>query len=151
MRAEVLLCCFFPCLQHQRQTMPQYIFWILLNCIVVQVQFSAFSPSPHPSHSHLPPLIPPALGFVHVCLIVVPENPSPFPHIIPPISHLVIVHLFLISMSLITSIHFYMNERTGIIGDIQRVMGRASWLEGIFSIDWLSYYIKNNQREHGKL
>ena len=47
-----------------------------------------FSPPlpPHPSHPRLPPLIPPCLGFVHVSFIVVPENPSSPPRIIP--SHL---------------------------------------------------------------
>ena len=32
---------------------------------------------PHASHPHLPLLIPPPLGFVHVSFIVFPENPSP--------------------------------------------------------------------------
>ena len=54
----------------------------------VQVQLSAFPPDlyPHPSHPHLPPLIPPALGFVHVSFIVAPENPSPFSpyYLLPP-------------------------------------------------------------------
>ena len=45
--------------------------------IVVQIQLSAFSPA-HTSHPHLPPLIPPPFGFVHVSFIHVPENPSPF-------------------------------------------------------------------------
>ena len=36
---------------------------------------------PHPSHPHLPPLIPPIFGFVHVSFRVIPENPFPFlPH-----------------------------------------------------------------------
>ena len=34
---------------------------------------------PHPSHRHLPPLIPSPLDFIHVSFIVVPENPSPSP------------------------------------------------------------------------
>ena len=51
---------------------------ILFFCfyfIVVKVQLSAFSPhhSPSSQTSHLPPLIPPHLGFVHVSFIVVPE------------------------------------------------------------------------------
>ena len=53
--------------------------------IVVQVQFSAFSPTPprHPSHPHLPPPFPPPLVTVHVSFIIVPVNPSPFSSIIP--------------------------------------------------------------------
>ena len=37
--------------------------------IVVQLQLSAFTPH-HPSHPHLPPLIPPRLVFVHESFIV---------------------------------------------------------------------------------
>ena len=51
--------------------------------------------SPHPSHPHLPPLIPISLlGFVHVSFIDVPENPSPFsPHNpLPPPLWLLSVH-----------------------------------------------------------
>ena len=33
----------------------------------------------HPSHPHLPSLLPPQPGFVHVSFIVVPENPFPSP------------------------------------------------------------------------
>ena len=57
--------------------------------IVIQVQLSTFTAHhslPHPSHPHLPPLIPLPLGFVHVSFIVVPEIPSPLsPHYpLPP-------------------------------------------------------------------
>ena len=47
------------------------LFFYFFNFIVVQVQFSAFSPtSPHhPRHLHLPPLIPPHLAFVHVSFL----------------------------------------------------------------------------------
>ena len=38
----------------------------------------------HPCQTHLPPLLPPLLGFVHVSLIVVPENPSPHCPLPPP-------------------------------------------------------------------
>ena len=56
----------------------------------------------HPSHPHLPPLIPPHLVFVHVSFIVVPENPSPSPpQLFPPTSPLVTVSLYLISMFLV--------------------------------------------------
>ena len=60
--------------------------------IVVQVQLSAFTPTipPHSSHPHLPPLLSPHLGFVHVSFIAVPENPSPFtPPLFPLTSPLV--------------------------------------------------------------
>ena len=41
-------------------------------------------PTPrNPNHLHFPPLILPPFGFVHVSFIDVPENPSPFPPIIP--------------------------------------------------------------------
>ena len=56
----------------------------------------------HASHPHLPPLIPPPFGFVHVSFIVVPENPFPSPApLSPPTSPLITVSLFLISMSLV--------------------------------------------------
>ena len=59
---------------------------------------SAFSP--HPSQTHLPPLLPPSpLGFVHVSFIVVPES---FPPLSPHLCPLAIVKLFLILMSLVT-------------------------------------------------
>ena len=56
--------------------------------IVVQVQMSPFPPhhSPHPSYPYFPPLILTPFGFVYVYFIHVPDNPSPFPPIIP--SHL---------------------------------------------------------------
>ena len=38
---------------------------------------------PYPSHPHSPSLILPLFGFVHVPFIDVPENPPPFPPIIP--------------------------------------------------------------------
>ena len=58
------------------------------------------TPPPHPSHPHLPPLLPPYLGFVHLSFIVVPENPSPLSShypLLPPL-WLLSVSLFLISM-----------------------------------------------------
>ena len=92
-------------------------FWrLILNCniffifsffkilTVIQVQFFAFSLHlcPQPQPSHLPALIPSHLGFVHVSFIVVPENTSSFsPSFSPPLSPLVTVHLFLISLSLV--------------------------------------------------
>ena len=54
--------------------------------IVVQVQLSPFLThfsTPPPSHPHYPPLILFAFGFVQVRFIEVPENPFPFPLIIP--------------------------------------------------------------------
>ena len=63
-------------------------FLIFLNCIlfslkkffiVVQVQFSAFSPQPCPPPQRSPPPSPitTPLGIVHVSFIIVPVNPSP--------------------------------------------------------------------------
>ena len=37
----------------------------------------------NPSHPHLPPLLPPHLGFVHVSFIIILEKLSPFSPIIP--------------------------------------------------------------------
>ena len=72
--------------------------------IVVQVQLSALTPTPppNPSHPHLPPLLPPHLGFVHVSIIVVTENPSSLAlPLSSPRSPLVTVRLFLVSLSLV--------------------------------------------------
>ena len=44
--------------------------------IVLQVQFSAFSPNPNPPH--LPSLFPPPFVIVHVSFIIVPVNPFPY-------------------------------------------------------------------------
>ena len=58
--------------------------YIKLN--VVQVQFSAFSPTcpHHPRLAHVPPLFPPTpLVIVRVSFIIVPTNPSPFSPEIP--------------------------------------------------------------------
>ena len=74
------------------------IFFLLL----FKYSFLPFPPTspPHPSHPHLPSLIPLLFGFVHVSFIV--HKPFPlFPLLSPPISLLVTVRLFLISMSLV--------------------------------------------------
>ena len=69
--------------------------------IVIQLQFAFFphhSPPTQPNPpSSLASTLP--LGFVHVPLIVVPENPSH--HYTLPTSPLVTVRLFLVSMSLV--------------------------------------------------
>ena len=64
------------------------VFFFNFIFIVVQVQLSPFSlhHSLLPQPSTFPTLDPTPFGFVHVSFIDVPENPSPFPHIIP--SHL---------------------------------------------------------------
>ena len=56
--------------------------------IVVQLQLSAFNPHPssQPQPNPLPSLactLP--LGFVHVSFIVIPENPSPYYPLTPPL------------------------------------------------------------------
>ena len=51
------------------------------NCCSSTVVTISPHQSSHPSHPHLPPLILPLFGFVHVSFIHVPENPSPLsPH-----------------------------------------------------------------------
>ena len=55
-------------------SLPFFIF-IFSNFIVVQVQFSAFSP--HPRLTPSTPVI------VHVSFMIVPTNPSPCPLIVP--------------------------------------------------------------------
>ena len=69
--------------------------------IVVQLQLSTFSPHPSAPPQPNPPPSPAStlpLGFVHVCFIVVPANPSPcYPF--PPSPAL--VRLFLTSMTLV--------------------------------------------------
>ena len=71
------------------------------NFIVIQLQFSAFSPHPRliPRPLHLPPIstTPPHPVIVHVSFIIVPTNPSPFPLNFPPLSPLVTVSLFFLS------------------------------------------------------
>ena len=63
--------------------------WMLFfpNFIVVQVQFSAFSPYPSltPSPPHLPPISTPSPPpiIIHVSFIIVPTNPAPFSPKIP--------------------------------------------------------------------
>ena len=54
--------------------------------IVVHLQLYAFTPTspPNSSQTHLPPTLLHPLGFVHVSLIVVPENPSPH-YPLPPL------------------------------------------------------------------
>ena len=66
-----------------------YLFFFS-NFIVIQVQFSAFSPylSLTPRPPHLPPVsttlpYPPPPVIVHVSFIIVPTNPSPFSPEIP--------------------------------------------------------------------
>ena len=69
------------------QMLHKLFFFFLNYFIVVQLQLSSFlPPTPsHPSQTHLPPLLQPPLGFVHVSFIVVPENPSPcYPLTSPP-------------------------------------------------------------------
>ena len=57
------------------------------NFIVIQLQFSAFSPHPRliPRPLHLPPIstTPPHPVIVHVSFIIVPTNPSSFSPEIP--------------------------------------------------------------------
>ena len=86
--------------------LPLYLAWrqcygwrtvVLLHAffkIVVQVQFSAFPPqlSPPPSPISTP------LVIVHMSFIIVPVNPSPFSPLSPPLSPLVTVSLFSISI-----------------------------------------------------
>ena len=83
-----------PCQEYRfkkwKDMTTEFFYFIIFKnyFIGVQVLLSAFTPhhSPNPSHPHLPPLIPTPLNFVHVSFIVVPENHSPVPSIIP--SHL---------------------------------------------------------------
>ena len=77
-----------------------YLFLFCFNFIVVQVQFFAFPPL-HSSLPQPPSLDPNPVGFAHVSFIVVPENPSPFTHIIPSHLPLVPVSLFFISVFLV--------------------------------------------------
>ena len=89
---------------HRREKFFFFLIKDFLNYFIF-VQYSCLhlpstSPSPHPSH--LPPLIPSSLGFVHLSFVVVSENPTFLPTPVPPpTSLLVTVRLFLISMSLV--------------------------------------------------
>ena len=65
-----------------------FLFVCFNYLIVVRLQLSAFTlyHSPPPNHLHLPCPVSTPPRFVHVSFIVVPENPSTLPSIIP--SHL---------------------------------------------------------------
>ena len=87
-------------------TRISFFFKLFYCCsITVVCVYSPLLP-PHPSQTHLPPLLPPGLGLVHVSFIVVPEKPSPFPPLSPPTSPLVTVRLFLISTFRISKQNF---------------------------------------------
>ena len=88
------------------------------NFIVVQVQFSAFSP--HPS---LPPSTP---VIVHVSFMIVPTNPSPFsPEILSPLT----VSLFSISVSLVIFCLFVcFVDQVPVKGEIIWYLSLTSWL-----------------------
>ena len=73
------------------------LYFLFFNIFLLLFKYS-FLPFPHPPH--LPPLLPPPHIIVHVSFLVVPENPSPFSHIIPsnlPSGYSQIVHYFNIS------------------------------------------------------
>ena len=93
--------------------------------IVVQLQFSAFSPHPcpHPSQTQLPPLLPPpTLGFVHV-------SRTPFSPLFLPLSPLAIVRLFLISMSLVIfCLLFSSVDYVPVKGEIIWYLSLTAWL-----------------------
>ena len=105
-----------------------YFYCLFFNYfIVVQLQLSAFlpTPPPHPSQTHLP-LPPPLSPFVHVSFIVVPENPSP--HCTLPPS-LAIVRLFLISMSLVIfCLLFPFVDYAPVKGEIIWYLSLTTWL-----------------------
>ena len=66
-----------------------YLFWFKKNILLLFNYSCLHLPPPlllHPSQTHLSPLLPTPLGFVHVSFIVVPENPSSFPshYAVPP-------------------------------------------------------------------
>ena len=51
---------------------------IFFKIVILLFNYSSLPTTPpHPKQTHLPPLLPCSLGFVHVSFIVVPENPSP--------------------------------------------------------------------------
>ena len=79
-----------------------FLFIYLIVFIVVQVQLSPFSCHhfPPPTHLHLPSSILPKLSMGPLYMFL--DDPSPsFPHFSPPLSPLVTVSLFFISMSLV--------------------------------------------------
>ena len=62
-------------LLHRTVFLFSFLFFYLI--ILLLFSYSCLHLPPHPSQTHLPPLLLPHLGFVHVSFIVVPENFSP--------------------------------------------------------------------------
>ena len=112
-KAVVPLGCFLPCtgndvLIFYSTGIPHCIYFVFckiasLNFFVFQVQMSPFPPTtlPYPSHPHLQPSILPPFGFFDVSFVYVPDNPFPFPAIIPPTIPLLTISLYFISMFLV--------------------------------------------------
>ena len=97
-----------------RITFPSYLFYIkdlkigvfygllfFYCCSSTVVSISPTTTPPHPTHPHLPPVILPHFGFVHVSFLYIPWWPCPFfSPLSPPTSPLFTVSLFFISLSL---------------------------------------------------
>ena len=127
------------------QWFPCNMKMFLYRCSSTVVSIFSTPLNPDPNHPPFPPLIPALLGFVHVSLIVVPENPSSFyPHY--PLTPLVTVSLFLISMPLVIVclsvllIRFCNSKKNSL--SLSKV-GIECWILGIKSL-FYHLKIKNN-------
>ena len=130
---ELLLICLLTiCLPSWKKCLfrSSVHYYFLNYFIVVQSQLSAFSPHyspPHPSQTHIPPLLPPSPLVLSMC----PYSSSRkffFP-LSPPLSPLAIVRLFLISMSLVIFCFlFSFVDYVPVKGEIIWYLSLINWL-----------------------
>ena len=125
-------------------------FYLLLFFIVVQVQLSPLPPNTHPrpTHPHLPPLVLPSLALSMCALCMFLDDPSPTsPHYSSPLSPLVTVNLFFISMTLVIfCLLVCFVGQVPIIHEIIWYLSFTSWLISLSIMLSSSIYAVANDR-----
>ena len=114
--------CLPRCAGHLLDCSPPFNRFFSIIIIAVQLQLSAFILSPPRPQTNPASTLP--LGFVHVSFTVVPENSSPC----CPLPTLVIVRLFLTSMSLVIICLLFSFDYVPVKGEIIWYLSLTAWL-----------------------